>query len=99
MVVVILVVPGCRPRDNPRLGGDSTRTAGAPEMAQDSLAAGHAAKGSGFTRVGSIVGLAWVPAGWASDGTTFEIQFGSHRTTGTVAMHPFYDPEGQRLRS
>lgn len=57
MVVVILVVPGCRPRDNPRLGGDSTRTAGAPEMAQDSLAAGHAAKGSGFTRVGSIVGL------------------------------------------
>ena len=49
--------------------------------------------------VGAIVGLAWVPAGWASDGTTFEIQFGSHRATGTVAMHPFYDPEGQRLRS
>jgi sarcosine oxidase subunit alpha len=49
--------------------------------------------------VGSIVGLAWVPAGWASDGTTFEIQFGAHRAIGTVAMHPFYDPEGQRLRS
>ena len=25
---------------------------------------------------GAIVGLAWVPAGWASDGTAFEIQFG-----------------------
>jgi sarcosine oxidase subunit alpha len=49
--------------------------------------------------VGAIVGLAWVPAGWASDGTTFEIQFGTHHATGTVAMHPFYDPEGQRLRS
>jgi len=49
--------------------------------------------------VGAIVGLAWVPAGWATDGTTFEIQFGSHRATGTVATHPFYDPEGQRLRS
>jgi sarcosine oxidase subunit alpha len=48
---------------------------------------------------GAIVGLAWVPAGWASDGTTFEIQFGARRATGTVAMHPFYDPEGQRLRS
>jgi sarcosine oxidase subunit alpha len=49
--------------------------------------------------VGAIVGLAWVPAGWASDGTSFEIRFGSRRATGTVAMHPFYDPEGQRLRS
>jgi sarcosine oxidase subunit alpha len=48
---------------------------------------------------GGVVGLAWVPAGWASDGTPFEIQFGRHHTDATVAMRPFYDPDGARLRS
>ncbi len=48
---------------------------------------------------GGIVGLAWVPAGWASDGTAFEIQFGRHRATATVELRPFYDPDGERLRS
>jgi glycine cleavage system aminomethyltransferase T len=48
---------------------------------------------------GGIVGLAWVPAGWASDGTPFEIQFGRRRADATVAMRPFYDPDGARLRS
>jgi glycine cleavage system aminomethyltransferase T len=36
---------------------------------------------------------------WASDGTPFEIQFGRHRADATVAMRPFYDPDGARLRS
>jgi sarcosine oxidase subunit alpha len=49
--------------------------------------------------VGSVIGLAWVPAEWASDGTTFEIQFGGTHTTGTVRTEPFYDPRGERLRS
>ncbi|MCI0633807.1 MAG: 2Fe-2S iron-sulfur cluster-binding protein [Actinobacteria bacterium] len=48
---------------------------------------------------GGIVGLAWVPAGWASDGTTFEIQVGRHRASATVELRPFYDPDGERLRS
>jgi sarcosine oxidase subunit alpha len=49
--------------------------------------------------IGSVVGLAWVPAGWASDGTTFEIQFGGTHTTATVRTSPFYDPKGERPRS
>jgi sarcosine oxidase, subunit alpha len=48
---------------------------------------------------GSVIGLAWVPAGWASEGTTFEIEFGASHATGTVRMSRFYDPEGERLRS
>ena len=48
---------------------------------------------------GCIVGLAWVPAAWASEGSSFGIEFGSDRTTGRVALKPFYDPEGERLRS
>jgi glycine cleavage system aminomethyltransferase T len=46
-----------------------------------------------------VVGLAWVPAGWATDGWTFEIQFGGSHTTGTVHTEPFYDPRGEKLRS
>ena len=49
--------------------------------------------------VGSVIGLAWVPAAWADDGRTFEIQFGGSHTTGTVRTEPFYDPRGERLRS
>ena len=48
---------------------------------------------------GSIVGLAWVPAGWAIEGTTFDIWFGESTTQGRVALQPFYDPEGAKLRS
>jgi sarcosine oxidase, subunit alpha len=48
---------------------------------------------------GSIVGLAWVPAGWASEGTSFDIWFGTSTTRGSVALRPFYDPDGEKLRS
>jgi sarcosine oxidase subunit alpha len=48
---------------------------------------------------GSVIGLAWVPADRASDGSTFEIQFGGSHTTATVRTAPFYDPRGERLRS
>jgi glycine cleavage system aminomethyltransferase T len=46
-----------------------------------------------------VIGLAWVPAAWATDERTFEIRFGGSRTTGTVRTAPFYDPRGERLRS
>jgi sarcosine oxidase subunit alpha len=49
--------------------------------------------------VGSVIGLAWVPADGATDGSTFEIQFGGSHTTATVRTAPFYDPRGERLRS
>jgi sarcosine oxidase, subunit alpha len=48
---------------------------------------------------GCVVGLAWVPAGWANDGTEFEVQFGGTHASGHVALRPLYDPEGARLRS
>ena len=48
---------------------------------------------------GATVGLAWVPAGWANEGTEFEIQFGPSHAAARVALRPFYDPDGERLRS
>ena len=48
---------------------------------------------------GGVIGLAWVPGGWADDGHSFEIQFGGSHTTARVSTSPFYDPRGERLRS
>jgi sarcosine oxidase subunit alpha len=48
---------------------------------------------------GSIVGLAWVPAGWANEGTQFQIHSATSTAKATVALEPFYDPLGERLRS
>ncbi len=48
---------------------------------------------------GCIVGLAWVPAGWAQDGTRFEVRSAEHRLHASVALKPSYDPQGARLRS
>ena len=38
--------------------------------------------------VGATVGLAWVPAGWANEGTEFEIQFGPSHAVARVALAP-----------
>jgi sarcosine oxidase, subunit alpha len=48
---------------------------------------------------GCIVGLAWVPAGWAQDGTTFDVRSGDRLLRAVVALQAPYDPEGTRLRS
>jgi len=68
-------------------------------VVHDGIWVGRVTSARTSAAAGSIVGLAWVPSGWANDGTPFEIQFGSHRAKATVAMRPFYDPEGERLRS
>ena len=68
-------------------------------VVHDGVWVGRVTSARASAAAGGIVGLAWVPAGWASDGTPFEIQFGSLRANATVAMRPFYDPDGARLRS
>jgi glycine cleavage system aminomethyltransferase T len=68
-------------------------------VVHDGIWVGRVTSARASAAAGSIVGLAWVPSGWANEGTPFEIQFGRHRAKATVALRPFYDPEGQRLRS
>ena len=50
--------------------------------------------------VGSVIGLAWVPAGWASDEQHVRdpVRREPH-DAGRSRTAPFYDPQGQRLRS
>ena len=47
----------------------------------------------------SVIGLAWLPAGYAEDGRGFEVTWAGRRATATVHLKPFYDPAGTRLRA
>jgi sarcosine oxidase, subunit alpha len=49
--------------------------------------------------VGAVIGLAWLPAERASDGTRFEVRVDRRTLGGRVTSGPFYDPAGQRMRS
>ena len=46
-----------------------------------------------------VIGMAWVPSAQAADGATITISDEGRRYDATVSTTPFYDPEGQVLRS
>jgi len=46
-----------------------------------------------------VIGMAWVPAEMASDGATITISDEKRRLRGEVLTKPFYDPDGEVLRS
>jgi glycine cleavage system aminomethyltransferase T len=50
-------------------------------------------------RVGKVIGMAWVPASLASDGTSITIADNGARLSASVITEPFYDPQGELLRS
>ena len=49
--------------------------------------------------VGRTIGLAWVPAESAREGAEIDIQIDGRPAPATVTLKPFYDAEGERLRS
>jgi sarcosine oxidase, subunit alpha len=49
--------------------------------------------------VGAVIGLAWVPPDRAGDGTRFEVRVDRRLVGGRVTSGPFFDPDGQRMRS
>jgi sarcosine oxidase subunit alpha len=46
-----------------------------------------------------VIGLCWLPIDMTQPGTTFSVRVRGELKTGRVAHHPFYDPDGERLRS
>ncbi|MDQ3122674.1 MAG: 2Fe-2S iron-sulfur cluster-binding protein [Actinomycetota bacterium] len=49
--------------------------------------------------VGSVIGLAWLPAERAEDGTRFEVRVDRQLLGGRVKSGAFYDVDGTRMRS
>jgi glycine cleavage system aminomethyltransferase T len=44
------------------------------------------------------IGMAWVPAALAEDGTEITLADNGRRLTAQVQTTPFYDPDQERLR-
>ncbi|MGH2962376.1 MAG: glycine cleavage T C-terminal barrel domain-containing protein, partial [Solirubrobacterales bacterium] len=78
---------GAVPREGAAVIADGDGPPGRVTSARFSRTAGHA------------IGLAWVPRASADDGATIEISDRGRRLGATVTTKPFYDPDGERLRS
>jgi sarcosine oxidase, subunit alpha len=50
-------------------------------------------------QLGQVIGMAWVPAQLAGDGAAITISDDSRRLRAQVMTRPFYDPDGEVLRS
>jgi sarcosine oxidase subunit alpha len=50
-------------------------------------------------QVGRAVGMAWVPAALAEEGHTLEIRVDGRLERASVRLRPFFDPDGEKLRS
>ena len=68
-------------------------------VVQDGKPAGQVTSARTSERVGKVIGLAWVPAALASDNSRIEISDNGATYTATVQTAPFYDPDGEVLRS
>jgi aminomethyltransferase len=49
--------------------------------------------------LGKVIGMAWVPAGLANAGESITIADNGSRLEASVVTEPFYDPQGELLRS
>jgi sarcosine oxidase, subunit alpha len=49
--------------------------------------------------LGRAIGMAWVPPGLAEDGAGFDIKVDDGLQRARVRLRPFFDPDGERLRS
>jgi sarcosine oxidase subunit alpha len=61
--------------------------------------AGRVASARLSPSMGKCVGLAWVPMEIAADGTPLHIRVNGAAGVADIVSHPFYDPEGKRLKA
>ena len=50
-------------------------------------------------QLGKTVGLAWLPPDLAAEDARFEIRVKGQLEPARVRLRPFFDPDGERLRS
>ena len=74
-------------------------TEGAVVLDQRGVAAGQVTSARRSRVLGQVIGMAWVPAGLASDGAHITIADNGSRLDGSVVTEPFFDPQGELLRS
>jgi sarcosine oxidase subunit alpha len=68
-------------------------------VVRDGIAAGQVTSSRYSPQVGKVIGLAWVPKDLATDDAAITISDNGATFDASVQTKPFYDPEGEVLRS
>jgi sarcosine oxidase, subunit alpha len=74
-------------------------TEGAAVLPHDGSPMGQVTSARYSPQLGKTIGMAWVPAELAQDGASVTISDNGRRLRAQVVTKPFYDPEGEVLRS
>ena len=74
-------------------------TEGAVVMPENGSPMGQVTSARYSQKLGQVIGMAWVPAALAKDGAHITISDQDKRVEGEVQTKPFYDPDGEILRS
>jgi sarcosine oxidase, subunit alpha len=74
-------------------------TEGAVVMPENGSPMGQVTSARYSQQLGQVIGMAWVPAALAKDGARITISDEDRRIEGEVQTKPFYDPDGEILRS
>jgi sarcosine oxidase subunit alpha len=74
-------------------------TEGAVVMPENGSPMGQVTSARYSQQLGRVIGMAWVPAALAKDGARITISDEDKRVEGEVQTRPFYDPDGEILRS
>jgi sarcosine oxidase subunit alpha len=78
---------------------DELPTEGAVVLDTAGRTAGQVTSTRRSPNLDGVIGMAWVPAASAHDGARIDISDGARRVAATVTTKPFFDPDGQVLRS
>ena len=81
------------------LADGQTPTEGAVVLDERGDVAGQVTSARRSRQLGRVIGMAWVPAALASDGVTITIADNGTRLAGSILTEPFFDPQGEVLRS
>jgi sarcosine oxidase subunit alpha len=74
-------------------------TEGSVVVTDGGVPAGQVTSSRHSPRLGTSIGMAWVPVAMAYDGATITISDAGQTLSATVTTKPFYDPDGEVLRS
>jgi sarcosine oxidase subunit alpha len=78
---------------------DELPSEGAVVLGDDGRPAGQVTSARRSPRLGEVIGMAWVPAERAHDEQAISISDDGRVLTGFVTTRPFYDPDGEVVRS
>jgi sarcosine oxidase subunit alpha len=81
------------------LAGTTTAPGEGAAVVGDGRAIGRVTSAKWSPWLSRVIGLAWVPPELANEGATFDVRIDGGTARARVVLHPFYDPDGAKVRS